>query len=832
MVKPVFDELAAATPKRHFTVGIYDDVTHLSLPIDGEFRAPRPAGEVQALFFGLGSDGTVGANKASVKIIGEETELFAQGYFVYDSKKSGGQTVSHLRFGPEPIQSSYLIDRADFLACHQFGLLEKAKVLEYAKPGATFLLNAPYAAAEVWDRLPRVVQQQLIDKQIDFWVIDGFAVASEVGMGNRINTVMQPCFFKLSGVLPADEAIARIKESVEKAYGKRGRAVVERNFAAIDRSLERLEHVTVPAALTGHELPPIVPETAPDFVKKVTATLLAGDGDLLPVSAFPVDGTFPTGTTQFEKRAIAHEIPIWDASICIDCGKCAMVCPHAAIRMKVFPASDVADAPAAFVHKEFKSRDLVDHRLTIQVAPDDCTGCGVCVDVCPAKSKTEVRHKAINMEPAADHRDAERPNWEYFLQIPQLDRSLIAHDTVKGAQALEPLFEFSLACSGCGETPYLKLVSQLFGDRMIVGNATGCSSIYGANLPTTPWTVNAQGRGPAWNNSLFEDNAEFGLGMRLALDAQTDHARRLLERLSGQVGEDLVREILEADQETEAGIAAQRERIARLTEILSRLDGSPSSDAAHLLALANDLVRKGIWIVGGDGWAYDIGYGGLDHVLGSGRNVNILVLDTEVYSNTGGQASKATPRSAVAKFAAAGKPRPKKDLGAVARAYGDVYVAQVSMGGNDAQVAKALLEADAWPGPSLVIAYSTCIQHGIDMEKSMTHQKDAVRSGYWPLYRFHPSEIEDGQPFKLDSAKPSIPVSEFVAGETRFAILARTQPERAAELAELVQQDVDERWRYYEQLAAMHRSVPHVHHGPGAMPPTNGEKPAETGDEA
>ncbi len=834
MIGPVFAELAAERPKRHFTVGIYDDVTRLSLPIDTAFRRPRPEGEVQAVFFGLGSDGTVGANKASVKIIGEGTDLFAQGYFVYDSKKSGGITVSHLRFGPEPIKSAYLIDAADFVACHQFGLLEKANVLDYAKPGATFLLNSPYGPEEVWDHLPREVQQQLIEKAIDLWVIDAFAVATEVGMGNRINTVMQPCFFHLAGVLPSEDAIARIKEFVEKTYSKRGQAVVDRNFAAIDLSIERLRHVALGAAATGVAIPPTVPDDAPDFVKNVTAVLMAGRGDLLPVSAFPVDGTFPTGTTKFEKRAIAHEIPIWDPSICIDCGKCAMVCPHAAIRMKVFPAGAVDGAPATYQSKDFKSRDLVDHRITIQVAPDDCTGCGVCVDVCPAKSKTEVRHKAINMEPAEEHRDLERPNWDFFQAIPPLDRSLIAHDTVKGAQVLEPLFEFSLACSGCGETPYLKLVSQLFGDRMIVANATGCSSIYGANLPTTPWTVNAEGRGPAWNNSLFEDNAEFGLGMRLALDAQTGHARRLLERLTPVLGEDLVREVLEADQETETGIARQRERVEKVRRALLGVDGAAANDARHLLALANDLVRKGIWIIGGDGWAYDIGYGGLDHVLGSGRNVNILVLDTEVYSNTGGQASKATPRGAVAKFAAAGKSRGKKDLGAVARAYGDVFVAQVSIGANDAQTAKALLEADAWPGPSLVIAYSTCIAHGIDMSTSMSHQKDAARSGYWPLYRFHPSDIEDGQPFKLDSAKPSIPVSEFVAGETRFAILSRTQPARAAELAELAQADVDERWRYYEQLAAMRRSVPHVHHGPDSLPTPADEagQPTDTGDEA
>jgi pyruvate-ferredoxin/flavodoxin oxidoreductase len=811
MIKPVFDELARERPKRHFTVGIYDDVTHLSLPIESDFHGPRPAGEVQAIFFGLGSDGTVGANKASVKIIGEGTDLFAQGYFVYDSKKSGGITVSHLRFGPKPIESAYLIDTADFVACHQFNLLEKTDVLGLARPGATFLLNSPYGPAEVWDHLPATVQQQLIDKAIDLWVIDAFAVATEVGMGNRINTIMQPCFFHLAGVLPADEAIARIKGFVEKTYAKRGQAVVDRNFAAIDMSIAHLGHVQLGDAATGYAIPALVPDSAPDFVRDVTAALMAGRGDLLPVSAFPIDGTFPTGTTQYEKRAIAHEIPIWDSSICIDCGKCAMVCPHAAIRMKVFPADAVAGAPEGFRSKEFKSRELEGHRITIQVAPDDCTGCGVCVDVCPAKSKSEVRHKSINMEPAAVHRDAERPSWEFFQSIPPLDRTLLAHDTVKGAQVLEPLFEFSLACSGCGETPYLKLVSQLFGDRMIVANATGCSSIYGANLPTTPWTTNAQGRGPAWNNSLFEDNAEFGLGMRLALDAQTHQARQLLGQLAPEIGDDLVRELLDNEQDTEAGIALQRAHVERLRDVLGRVDGDRAELARRLIALSGDLVRRAVWIIGGDGWAYDIGYGGLDQVLSSGRNVNILVLDTEVYSNTGGQASKATPRGAVAKFAAAGKSTGKKDLGAVARAYGNVYVAQVAMGANDAQTTKALLEAEAWPGTSLVIAYSTCIAHGIDMSKSMTHQKDAVRSGYWPLYRFHPSEVEDGQPFKLDSQAPSIPIRDFVAAETRFAILARTHPERAAELADLAQGDADERWRYYEQLAGMHRSVPHVH---------------------
>jgi len=811
MIKPVFDEMLAAKPKRHFTVGIYDDVTNLSLPIATSFSHPRPAGEVQALFYGLGSDGTVGANKASVKIIGEGTDLFAQGYFVYDSKKSGSVTASHLRFGPAPIRSTYLVDEADFVACHQFGLLQTVKVLEHAKHGATFLLNSPYGPDEVWDQLPVELQHQLVEKQIDLWVIDAMAVADETGMGNRINTIMQPCFFHLSGVLPAEEAIERIKGFVKKTYSKRGDAVVKRNYAAIDLSIERLGKVALQPVGAARPITSLVPDTAPDFVRDVTARLMAGEGDLLPVSALPVDGTFPTGTTKYEKRAIAQMIPIWDAPICIDCGKCAMVCPHAAIRMKVYPEAATPVSPVGFPSKEFKSRDLTGHRLTIQVAPDDCTGCGVCVDVCPAKSKTDVGHKSINMEAYLDHRDVERERWDAFSAIPPLDRSLIPHDTVKGSQVLEPLFEFSGACGGCGETPYLRLVSQLFGDRMIVANATGCSSIYGANLPTTPWTVNAQGRGPAWANSLFEDNAEFGLGMRLALDAQTSFARDLLARVAPIVGEDLVRELLDSPQDTEPEIVAQRARVDRLRELLEGVEGEHARDARQLVALSADLVRQGVWIIGGDGWAYDIGFGGLDQVLSSGKNVNILVLDTEVYSNTGGQASKATPRGAVAKFAAAGKSTGKKDLGAIARAYGNVFVAQVSMGANDAQTTKALLEADAWPGPSLIIAYSTCIAHGIDMSRSMSHQKDAVKSGYWPLYRFQPSEVEDGQPFKLDSAKPSIPIREFVATETRFAILARTDPERAAHLAELAQADADERWRYYEQLAGMHRSVPHVH---------------------
>jgi pyruvate-ferredoxin/flavodoxin oxidoreductase len=837
MVKPIFDELLAARPKRHFTVGIYDDVTHLSLPISQTFSQPRPEGEVQALFFGLGSDGTVSANKSSVKIIGEDTDLFAQGYFVYDSKKSGSVTSSHLRFGPKPIRSAYLVDNADFVACHQFGLLEGTPILDRAKPGASFLLNSPYPADEVWEHLPKRVQEQLVEKQIELWVIDAAAVAAETGMGNRINTIMQPCFFQLSGVLPAEDAIARIKQFVKKTYGKRGEAVVQRNYAAIDRSLERLVRVPPQEVMTGLPVKAIVPDTAPDFVKLVTARMMAGEGDLLPVSALPVDGTFPSGTTQWEKRGIALQIPVWDESICIDCGKCAMVCPHATIRMKVYPEADTPSLPG-FLSKEFKSRDLAGHRITIQVAPDDCTGCGVCVDVCPAKSKTDVGHKAINMAPYLDHRDAERERWDAFQAIPPLDRSAIPHDTVKGAAQLEPLFEFSGACAGCGETPYIRLVTQLFGDRMIVANATGCSSIYGANLPTTPYTTNAAGQGPAWANSLFEDNAEFGLGMRLGLDAQYGYAIALVEKLAPVIGEAFAADLIDSPQDTEPEIAAQRERVARLRPILEGVTGEAAEEARQLLAVSTNLVKQGIWIIGGDGWAYDIGYGGLDQVLSSGRNVNILVLDTEVYSNTGGQASKATPRGAVAKFAAAGKPTGKKDLGAVARAYGNVFVAQVSLGANDAQTIKALLEAEAWPGPSLVIAYATCIAHGIDMSKSMSHQKDAVKSGYWPLYRFQPQEIEDGTPFKLDSAKPSMPIKEFVATETRFAILERTDPEKAAELAELIQQDADERWRYYEQMAGMHRSVPHLHaateetDAAAAATGANGSNGAEKGAQA
>ncbi len=815
MAKAVLDELSSDRPKRHFTVGIFDDVTSLSLPWDKDFRPARPANEVQAVFFGLGSDGTVGANKNSAKIIVDATDDFVQGYFVYDSKKSGAMTASHLRFGPEPINSTYLISDADFVACHQFGLLSRVDILDVARDGATFLLNSPYGPLEVWDQLPGRVQHQLQDKHIKFWVIDANKVAVEAQLGGRINTVMQPCFFALSGVLPAEKAVTEIKASVTKAYGKRGRTVVERNFVAIDAALANMAQVEIPEEKTASgSIGVAVPESAPDFVRHVTSMLMDGQGDLLPVSALPADGRFPSGTTRYEKRALALEMPMWDPDICIDCGKCTIVCPHAVIRMKVFPPEALVGAPDGFLSKPFRSKDLPGHHMSLQVAVDDCTGCGVCVDVCPAKSKTEAKHKSINMEPALGRRERLRDHWDFFLSIPELDRSLLPHDSVKGSQTLQPLFEFSGACDGCGETPYLKLASQLFGDRMLVANATGCSSIYGGNLPTTPWATNAEGRGPAWANSLFEDNAEFGLGIRLGLEAQQTGARALLRSLSWEVGQELAGSILDAVQDEEEAVFAQRRRVADLDEKLGQLvasgDDAVALRARHLLALTSALVRKSVWIFGGDGWAYDIGFGGLDHVLSSGRDVNILVLDTEVYSNTGGQASKATQRGAMAKFAAAGKESAKKDLGAVARSYGNVYVAQIAIGANDTQATKTLLEADAYPGTSLIIAYSTCIAHGIEMATSMTHQKDAVRSGYWPLYRFHPSQAEAGQPFQLDSKAPSIPLAEFTASEARYATLARTYPRQAARLSELAQADVIERWRYYEQLATVQRSVPQI----------------------
>ena len=804
----VFADLASGSPKPRFTVGIVDDVTGLSLDRDADFAVPTKC--TQAVFFGLGSDGTVGATKSSVKIIGESTDLHAQGYFVYDSKKSGSVTVSHLRFGPGPIRSTYLIEEADFVACHQFSLLERMPVLDVARTGATVLLNVPCPADQVWDRLPREVQQQAIDKRLRLFAVDARAVAREVGLGSRINTVMQPCFFALSGVLPADQAIELVKASVAKSYGRRGRSVVERNHAAIDRALDAMHEVPLGMATSPVLMRHTLPADAPEFVRRVTAMMLSGQGDLLPVSALPVDGTFPTATARWEKRELADEIPVWDPSLCIDCGKCAIACPHAAIRMKAYSpeALDALGAPgAALPHKVYGGRDLpAGTLLTVQVAPDDCTGCGICVDVCPARSKTSARHKSIDLLPAAEHRAEERTHYDAFLALPEVDRASIRHDTVKGSQLLQPLFEFSGACSGCGETPYLKLLTQLFGDRIVVANATGCSSIYGGNLPTTPWSVDANGRGPAWSNSLFEDNAEFGLGMRLAADVQRDEARALVTELAPTVGAELAAALLDGTSaEDEAGIARQRELVARLRTALARVD----TPEAHRLGVAADaLVAESVWIVGGDGWAYDIGFGGLDHVLSSGQNVNILVLDTEVYSNTGGQASKSTPRGATAKFASDGKGTRKKDLGLLAQAYGDVYVAQIAIGANETQTVRSLREAAAHDGPSLVIAYSTCIAHGIEMSTSMSHQKQAVASGYWPLYRYHPSPEPGTHPFSLDSKAPTIPLREFRESETRFAVLERTAPQRAAELDALAQADVDERWHYYEQLGGVERSVP------------------------
>ncbi len=829
MVKGVFDALAEGRARHGFTIGIFDDVTHRSLPWDPGFRTDTSA---CALFYGLGSDGTVGSTKSTVKIIGENTELHAQGYFVYDSKKSGSMTVSHLRFSQVPIRSTYLIDQADFIACHHFGLLERVDVLERAEPGACFLLNSPHRADTVWDHLPRDIQETIVDRDLTFWVIDAATVAREAGMGGRINTVMQPCFFSLSEVLPQERALAAIRDSIARAYGKRGRVVVRRNIAAVDAALQSLHRVTPPGKVTSDRARALpVPDDAPDFVKRVTARMMSGDGDRLPVSALPPDGTFITGTARFEKRSLAQEIPIWDAAICIDCGKCALVCPHAAIRMKVYDEPVLANAPDAFRSKPFRSRELPDHRLTIQVAPDDCTGCGVCVETCPARSKSEVRHKAINMEAVGPHRERERAHFAYFDTIADgAARAALAPTTVKNSQVREPLFEFSGACAGCGETPYLKLLSQLFGDRLVVANATGCSSIYGGNLPTTPWTVDADGRGPAWANSLFEDNAEFGLGMRIAQEAHVAEARRLVESLAGELGEERVRPLLEARQEDEADIASQRARVEALRGQLAGIAGKHDFAARRLESLADELVSKSIWIVGGDGWAYDIGSGGLDHVLASGRDVNVLVLDTQVYSNTGGQSSKATPRAAVAKFAAGGKSIPRKDLGIIASAYGNVYVAQIAMGADDAQTLRAFLEAAAWPGPSLIIAYSTCIAHGIDMRLSMERQSLAVESGFWPLYRYRPQESPAGgeddvhpHPLHIDSRPPKISIAEFAKGEARFAMLERSDPVHAAHLLALAQADADERLHLYQQMSQLERSVPSDEKGSAEPPGPSGK---------
>jgi pyruvate-ferredoxin/flavodoxin oxidoreductase len=801
MVKAVFDELRNENPKNHFTIGIHDDVTHTSLAYDESYSTEDPR-TVRAIFYGLGSDGTVGANKNSIKIIGENTSNHAQGYFVYDSKKAGSVTVSHLRFGPQPIESTYLISRASFVACHQFSFLERMDVLVAAEPGATFLLNTPFAAAEVWDHLPRKIQQQILNKKLKFYVIDGYSVARQAGMGSRINTIMQTCFFAISGVLPREEAIEAIKKAIQKTYGKRGDAVVQKNFAAVDASIEHLHEVSVAADVSSHfDVLPPVPAMAPEFVRSVLGEIISGNGDSLPVSALPPDGTFPTGTARWEKRNIAQQIPVWDEQLCIQCGKCVLVCPHSVIRGKVYDSSLLSKAPAEFKSAQPRWREFESLRYTLQVSPEDCTGCRLCVEVCPAKSKSEVKHKAINMAEQAPLRQAESKNWDFFLSIPDFDRDRLSHSQVKDVQLLEPLFEFSGACAGCGETPYIKLLTQLFGDRALIANATGCSSIYGGNLPTTPYTSNAAGRGPSWSNSLFEDNAEFGLGMRLAVDKQADYAAELLRRMSGQAGDELVGAILAADQSTEAGIAAQRIRIA---ELKHKIAGIPGPEASDLLAVADALVMKSVWLVGGDGWAYDIGAGGLDHVLGSGMNINVLVLDTEVYSNTGGQMSKATPRGAVAKFASGGKETRKKDLAMEAISYGSVYVARVAMGGGDTHTVRAFREAEAYPGPSLIIAYSHCIAHGYDMAFGLNQQKSAVLSGYWPLLRYDPSLREHGKnPFQLDSKAPSIPLKKYIYEEARYSMLARSHPQHARELLRQAQDDVERQWRVYESRAAM-----------------------------
>ncbi len=803
MVKAVFDELAKPRPRNHFTVGIRDDVTHTSLAFDPAFSTEDPA-TVRCLFYGLGADGTVGANKNSIKIIGEDTPNNAQGYFVYDSKKSGSVTISHLRFGPRPIHSTYLVSRANFVACHQFTFLERIPVLEAAEPGAVFLLNSPFGPGEVWQHLPRSVQEQILEKKLKFYVVDGYKVAREAGMGSRINTIMQTCFFAISGVLPREQAIAAIKKSIEKTYGKRGEAVVRKNFAAVDAALDHLHEVPAPGRVTAtFEIRPPVPPQAPAFVRDVLGPIIAGRGDDVPVSAMPVDGTFPTGTARWEKRNIALEVPVWDEQLCIQCGKCVLVCPHSVIRSKVYDPAVLAGAPPAFLSAPARWKEFGDQRYTLQVAVEDCTGCALCVAVCPAKSKTNVKHKAIDMAPQLPLRERERANWEFFLTIPETDRRVLSLGQVKDVQLLQPLFEFSGACAGCGETPYIKLLTQLFGDRAIIANATGCSSIYGGNLPTTPYTVNADGRGPAWSNSLFEDNAEFGLGMRLSLDQQAAYARELVARLASQIGDTLAGELLAAPQSTEAEIAEQRVRVGLLKQRLAAL-GAP--EAANLLAVADALVRKSVWIVGGDGWAYDIGYGGLDHVLASGRDVNILVLDTEVYSNTGGQMSKATPRAAVAKFAAGGKPTAKKDLALLAAAYGNVYVAHIAMGGSDTHTVKAFLEAEAHPGPSILIAYSHCIAHGYDMVYGMEQQKNAVQSGHWPLFRYNPALAAQGKnPFQLDSRPPTLPLERYAYNETRYTMLAHSNPEAARRLLAEAQKDVEARWRYYEHLAAMEK---------------------------
>ena len=808
MIKAVFDELKQAQPKNNFTIGIYDDVTHSSLDWDAGYRTDALAETFQAMFYGLGSDGTVSANKNTIKIIGEATDLHAQGYFVYDSKKSGAITVSHLRFGPEPIRSTYLIaeNDANFIGCHQTIFLERYDMLANAAENAVFLLNSPESVEQVWESLPAKMQRQMIAKKIRFYVIDGYAVAEKSGMGKRINTIMQTCFFAISGVLPQTEAITAIKHAVEKTYGKKGRHIVELNFKAIDETLSSLHAVPLPAQVSSQfDIKSVITDSAPDFVKRVTGEIIAGRGDALPVSAMPIDGTFPTGTAAYEKRNLALEIPVWETDLCTQCGKCVMVCPHSVIRSKIYPTDVLANVPETFKHALMLGKDFpAGLAISYQVAPEDCTGCTLCVDICPIRDKSNASRKALNMRPQPPLREAERDNWDFFLSIPEYDRRLLKTNTIKGAMVLQPLFEFSGACVGCGETPYIKLASQLFGDRMVIANATGCSSIYGGNLPTTPWTKNAEGRGPAWSNSLFEDNAEFGLGMRIALDKQNEYARELLASLREQLDSELVDAILNADQSDEAGIYEQRERVATLKQHLQSLTDQAGQAAQTLLQLADSLCKKSVWIIGGDGWAYDIGFGGVDHVLASGRNVNILVLDTEVYSNTGGQTSKSTPLGAVAKFSAGGKATAKKDLALLAMDYSNVYVAHVAYAGKDTQTLNAFLEAEAHDGPSIIIAYAPCIAHGVDLSNNHRQQNLAVKSGHWPLFRFDPGKIKQGKnPMHLDSAEPSIPYRDFVKTETRFSMLWQTHPEAAERFLEQAQQDVKNRYHYYKQLSEL-----------------------------
>ena len=763
---------------------------------------------MRALFIGLGADGTVGANKNSIKIIGESTPLYAQGYFVYDSKKSGSQTVSHMRVGPNPVNSPYLVRSAGFIGCHQFNFIEKMDVLESARQEAILLLNSPYGPDEVWDHLPRNAQQQIIDKQIRLYVIDASSVARETGMGNRTNTIMQTCFFAISGVLSRDEAISKIKESIRKTYGKKGDEVVQKNFAAVDQTLAHLHRVEVPRQADSRiDMPPVVPPEAPEFVQRVTAAMMAGKGDQLPVSALPVDGTYPSGTTKWEKRNIAAFVPVWEPDICIQCGNCSFVCPHSVIRGKFYAESLLASAPAGFQSAPINGRGFPDTRYTLQVYLEDCTGCGLCVEVCPAKSLQQSGVKAINMKPKEAILAQGRQGVGFFEWLPVNDRSQVDFSSVRGTQFLEPLFEFSGACAGCGETPYVRLLSQLFGDRAIIANATGCSSIYGGNLPATPWTRNGEGRGPAWSNSLFEDNAEFGLGFRLSADQHLGMARQLAQELKGQLEPALVDEILAAPQIAESQIRAQRLRVAQLKAALLQFD---SEKARDLLSVVDHLVRRSVWIVGGDGWAYDIGSSGLDHVLASGRDINVLVLDTEVYSNTGGQMSKATPLGAVAKFAAAGKPVAKKDLGLQVISYGNVYVARVAMGANPQQTLLALREAEAYPGPSLVLAYSHCIAHGINMQHGLRQQDLAVASGHWPLIRYNPALRQaDRNPFVLDSPRPTVKLKDYALNELRYKMLSRAHPAESEHLMGLAQQVVDQKWEIYEEMAS--RSGSHFH---------------------